>query len=474
MRMKTTCKALLCFLLLALSSVNVFSMDEDWDLPISRGEKETAKYGFIAGTEILLSIGTLTAFNYFVPGFSWALPSGYSIQRNLTRPWEWEDQDDFAVNQIGHPLHGLFYFSAGRANGFSFYQSIFFNAFGGVMWETFGESNEAAINDFITTTIGSIAFGEMLYRLYLEACAFGVPAPLAFILNPMAGLHRLFSKWEPPDTGRNLHQLQFYIGGGYAKTQYDAIGVGDVFSFMGPIAEIGGKVVYGNPFEQETKVPYRHFELMVSYGMNFGNYNHLRLISDGYLFSFSPVYSAKDAVSTGLTLHFDFQTHGKFGMEDGAVDQYSNAIDWTLKYRHLFSEDTALELKAHSGFTFFAASKYFANVTVINDQGNKKTDYNNFGAGFNGKLFSAMEYKWGRFELNQLYYIMWTFPETAHFSQGMVYWIFTDLSYYHHINQHFSLGTAFSYAMERGYFNDGYPNTKKSNEVLRIFIAWDL
>ena len=82
---------------------------------------------------------------------------------NMEQGWVW-DLDDFAVNQIGHPYQGNNYFTAGRANGLSFYQSAGVTAFGSGTWEFFGETNHASLNDFINTTLGGIAIGEALYR----------------------------------------------------------------------------------------------------------------------------------------------------------------------------------------------------------------------------------------------------------------------------------------------------------------------
>ena len=82
---------------------------------------------------------------------------------NMKRGWEW-DLDDFVVNQIGHPYQGNNYFNAGRANGLSFWESAAVTAFGSGTWEYFGETNQASLNDFINTTLGGIALGEMFHR----------------------------------------------------------------------------------------------------------------------------------------------------------------------------------------------------------------------------------------------------------------------------------------------------------------------
>jgi hypothetical protein len=82
---------------------------------------------------------------------------------NMEQGWVW-DLDDFAVNQIGHPYQGNNYFTSGRANGLSFYESAALTAFGSGTWEYFGETNFPSVNDFINTTLGGIALGEMFHR----------------------------------------------------------------------------------------------------------------------------------------------------------------------------------------------------------------------------------------------------------------------------------------------------------------------
>ena len=100
---------------------------------------------------------------------------------NMEQGWVW-DLDDFTVNQIGHPYQGNNYFNTGRANGLSFYESAAVTAFGSATWEYFGETNHASLNDFINTTLGGIALGEMFHRsawLVRDTRATGTRTPVA-------------------------------------------------------------------------------------------------------------------------------------------------------------------------------------------------------------------------------------------------------------------------------------------------------
>lgn len=485
--MKKQFSILLCLLLLCVPARLVFSQnmeEHDFDNSAFADAEETNEYGgsppsgslvvngLIGAAETLFTNGLILSYNLVYSNLrgsaGWATPNAYAIQRNFTEPWSWERTDGFKVNQIGHPIQGSMYFSAGRVNGFSFYGSTFFSLLGSFTWEALCESNHASINDFITTVTGSISVGEMLYRLYLEACAAGVPAPLAAIINPMAGFHRLVTGWKPPDYGRKLRQFQTYIGTGFTQTHFSLSGGSqEMFAFNGFIGDFGFSIIYGDPFVQESRTPFEHFEFAMSVGLDAGNYFDIRLISNGYLFSFTPVYTDTDMMSTGLSLHVDFVSLGKFDMYDATIDQSGNALDWTIKYQHLFSENVVFQAKLHAGVTFMGVSDFFA------PDGSEVKTLKNYGGGFNSKLFLALEHnKLGRLSANLFCYTLWTYPETSDVSQGSVSWLFADITYSHPVSKHLSLGIMDSFALERGIFS-GFPDTRKYNNMVKLFITWD-
>ena len=470
-------KFIVFFLLLFIQIKFVFSLPEEaWDNPAPRNAKDTAAHALMASRDTLLSNIVLTTANRLI-GFEWATPTLQSIKDNFTLPWQWENTDGFLVNQMGHPYQGAVYYNAGRSNGFSFYESIFFSSLGSVTWETMGESKRASINDLITTIPGSMAVGEMLYRLHLEAHAAGSPLPLTFLISPMGGFHILVTGGkQTPDPGKNLHQLKTYIAAGTARTHYSLTDSQDeIFSFNGRVADIGLKIIYGDPFDQNTIIPYRHFELFTSISMNPGNHGDYRFISDGYLFSFSPLHTDRAAMSTGLSMHLDFISLGRFYIYSSTIDMYSNALGWSAKHQYLFSENTSMQTKGHAGFTFWGASNYFSPEGSFNEySGKTANDLRNYGYGINSKLFYSIENnRAGRFDADFLFYALWTYPGVSALSQGTVFWLFTDLTYSRHVSQHFSLGITNSLAREWGMFS-GYPDTKKKSDSLKVFVAWNI
>jgi hypothetical protein len=192
----------------------------------------------------------------------------------------------------------------------------------------------------------------------------------------------------------------------------------------------------------------------------------IRLISDGYLFSFDPVYTASDTLSTGLSLHYDFVSSGAYSLYDSTIDQYSNALDWTVKYRHLFGNDFILQLKLHSGGTFFGVSGYYSP--------GEGRSLKNYGGGINGKFYSSLRAeKFGSLSLDIRYYCLWTYPGTVPFADGKVHWLFSGLTYSRKISGRISLGISRTFTGEYGYFNS-VPDLHKHSRVRRLFIVWDL
>jgi len=462
------------FLYLLFLCVNVrYVFSDDGELPernepASETAEDILKNVLIGGTEVMLSNGIVMGWNILVGKDSWAKPTANSIYKNFTDPWEWEVSDSFTVNQIGHPAQGLMYFSAGRANGFNFYQSTLFSFFGSFTWETLCESNQASVNDLIVTVTGSFSYGEILYRLYLEACAAGVPAIFAAIINPMAGFHRLVTGWKPPDNGRNLYLFRTYIGAAYNQTRYSiSTGNEELYYFRGPHADAGIKLIYGNPFEQESRIPFEHFELTLSLGTDGVNHRDLRIISDGYLLSFSPVFSNTNMMSTGPSLHMDFMSTGKTDWSDisSVINLYSGALNWTLKYQHLLSQDAVFQTKLHFGFSFTGASLFYTPE--------ERREINNYGTGLNSKFIFNLEHKkLGGIETSLYGYILWPYPGSSAISKGTVYWLFTDITYSYPVSKRLSLGVTHSFALERGLFGN-FPNTLKYSNAVKTFVAWN-
>ena len=191
---------------------------------------------------------------------------------NMQQGWVW-DLDDFTVNQIGHPYQGSNYFTAGRANGLSFYESAAVAAFGSSTWEYFGETNHPSLNDFINTTLGGIALGEMFHRVaWLVRNTnktgqgrfwneFG-----AMWIDPVSGLNRLIVRRDgyqvvekPPDMVPSALGAMVSAGVLWRGTQTSwTQATGD------PFLEVDA--IYGIPDEGRSRTPYEAFVVRGRFG----------------------------------------------------------------------------------------------------------------------------------------------------------------------------------------------------------------
>lgn len=134
---------------------------------------------------------------------SWANISFKTIGNNIKpSSWAW-DNDQFQVNQIGHPFHGSIYYNAFRANGYTFWRSVPAAFAGSYVWETLGETQAPSINDFINTSVGGVMLGEAIHRMsskLVNSRSRGLKRQaseiFAMLINPSNGLNRLLDgKW---------------------------------------------------------------------------------------------------------------------------------------------------------------------------------------------------------------------------------------------------------------------------------------
>jgi hypothetical protein len=106
--------------------------------------------------------------NYFIRRVPFSFVSIKSIANNLKpKGWEW-DEDRFFNNQFSHPYHGSLYFNAFRSEQYNFWQSSAATLGGSLLWEIAGERDKGSPNDLINTTLGGMAWGEILHRLAMR------------------------------------------------------------------------------------------------------------------------------------------------------------------------------------------------------------------------------------------------------------------------------------------------------------------
>ncbi len=188
---------------------------------------------------------------------------------NMQSGFEW-DTNAWGVNQIGHPYQGSNYFTAGRANGLSFWESSAVAAVGSATWEYFGENNRASLNDFINTTLGGVALGEVLHRT-----AWLVRDPtkdsrrsreiVAAIIDPMSGLARVVS--DDPDrvAGRPSDMMPSQVASrGGAGVLWQGASFRQATVAPGPFVDLD--FLYGDVRAGRSRTPYEAFTARIAAG----------------------------------------------------------------------------------------------------------------------------------------------------------------------------------------------------------------
>jgi hypothetical protein len=190
---------------------------------------------------------------------------------NMSHGWVW-DLDDFEVNQVGHPYQGNNYFTSGRANGLSFYESAALAAFGSGTWEYFGETNLPSVNDFINTTLGGIAFGEMFHRaawLVRDTRLTGRPRLWreigATALDPLTGYNRFRTGDAKRVTVKPADMVPSSVAGfASAGVLWQGSQTRAVDSAGKPFFEVD--LLYGDPRAGHSRTPYDAFSVRLRFG----------------------------------------------------------------------------------------------------------------------------------------------------------------------------------------------------------------
>lgn len=423
----------------------------------------TFKNGLIAAAETIGSNVLLANFNRFILKADYAQISPESVYDNLTHCWVW-DNDEFVVNQLGHPYQGSFYFAAGRANNFNFYESLGYAALGSVTWEYFAETERQSVNDLICTTFGGAAFGEVFHRLYIEAS--GEKSILAFIISPMDALNALVTEnHHTRDTKEGVTSFENFLSmGGIAERTYSAENSYNNEENVNGNLHGGFSLIYGNPFRNEKSIPFSYFNFKLDGGGTV-KYYQVKTNIEGSLYRFGTKYSEKSSFSAllGMTFKVDWTK-----LSSCSVNGLGIILNSSTQFKNNFVIDQKLNLSG----TFFATgdcySLYRGYVSLPND-GIERRLYD-YGAGFYSRYeITARQNYFGKLNLNiaclGFFDIETAVPSYA--EKGETYITETSLSYDHLIKKHISLGIKGSY-----YFK--YENNYGAENVSEHIISTDL
>jgi hypothetical protein len=226
-------------------------------------------YWMAAGEVLGVNVGLWLIERYILKE-PWSFISPESWKANLKTGLVYDHHDDFPTNQTLHPFNGSIYYNAARTNGLSFWESSLFAAAGSLMWEYFGETEAASLNDVLTTALGGAVTGEVFYRLstmLLDNTAGGASRFWrelgAAVLNP-PGLFNRHVRGEltkdfpnPDDRMPAAFSAEVYAG-------YQRLNDGPPSVVVSPNQGLLGIFIrYGDPFSGRNSKPFDSFEALI-------------------------------------------------------------------------------------------------------------------------------------------------------------------------------------------------------------------
>ncbi len=359
-----------------------------------------------------LNVG-VWAFDRYAMNADFAKISLHSIWKNIKTGFVW-DNDKFSTNLFAHPYHGNLYFNTARSNGLSFWESAPYSIAGSLMWEMCAEIEPPAINDFIATSIGGVALGEVTHRLsslVLDDSKYGsgrfFRELLGTIICPSRGLNRLITG----DAWKVRHQ--YYKHHDYEKLPVKfAATIGDRYLaddnnfFKGsnsPYVEFN--VIYGDPLKETTNLPFDYFNFSSTFNTIgtqplIGSVNLAAKLFGKYL---EPVPGHKMLI--GIFQHFDFY-------DSESVISGSKNIPYKISEAAAFGLGMIYQFPAKNKRVNIRQSSYLNAILL----GGSLTDYYNnidrnynMGSGYSIKSNTYIDFaKYGNFELSLQHYRIFT------------------------------------------------------------------
>jgi hypothetical protein len=245
----------------------------------------------------------MMAWNRFIGNARWANVTPSTVASNTYRAWGLDD-DQYWVNQFGHPYQGAFTYQAARSSGLGFWTSTAYTFVASAVWEIAAETERPSLNDQVTTTLGGMVFGEIFHRLAASLHEEGGTgnAVFATVLDPFQTLNRhlLGAPAEERPPLRWLAET-----GVSARTD---LRPGEAARNV----RVAGQLVSGVPGQPELRLerPFDHFVLDFAYGAATDAQVSLR--SRGLVLGTPFDASDRTRGVWGLFLSLDFDTPGPY------------------------------------------------------------------------------------------------------------------------------------------------------------------
>ncbi|MGA2546777.1 MAG: DUF3943 domain-containing protein [Rectinemataceae bacterium] len=442
----------------------VLSFASAQEYPSSVDTPSVAPRYFIAAGEILGNNAIVNLFDRFTEGqATWANVTLESWWTTLQGPWHF-DQDSWEDNELEHPIEGALYFTTARSNGFGFWESAAWTAAGEFMWKLFGEADDPNINDMITTTMGGVALGEMLHRLYVEAKRQGSAA--RFFISPMdAGNDAVFGEGSWDKGVREPSRVSLSLEAGLVAPYLDldpARGISP--GFGGITGEVGYTLVYGDPFGEQT-APFDWFEQRLNLEFSPSLWG-FAFFSSGTLFALPLVDTRRSELSLASCLHFDI-------IYNSFTELEANAVGLSILDEQDSSNGFHLAGELHLNAVVLGTNEnlYLKESEGIQDINNEVRNYD-FCFGEGVKIHLGVSRRGlGSLSLDYAVYGMNGYPAAAEAVAPFDYVIIgvLNLSYEHAIAPHLAIGSAYTlYHMNALY--DSLPSVDEYAQAVTIYV----
>jgi hypothetical protein len=272
---KAACAALVALLLTVALAPPAGAQASGGAAPDSTSLASPETHPWVAVGEITLVNAIVWSFNRYIReggGEGFKIGIGSWVE-SIENGFDW-DPNNFSTNQWAHPYHGNLYFNAARSNGFDYWSSLGFAFGGSFQWEFFGETRHASFNDWINTSVGGAALGEMTHRLATvvrDNTATGKSRFWrelgGFAIDPVGAASRLFhgdlsrEYANPQDRMPTLMSVQLRAGSRTAYEEHvgEADTTGAFFNF---------RFAYGDAFQESFRKPYEFFSAQLQVNTN--------------------------------------------------------------------------------------------------------------------------------------------------------------------------------------------------------------
>ena len=398
------------------------------------------------------------------PADNWAKVSSESWWRNLSSGWEY-DGDNFETNNFAHPYHGALFFSAGRTNGYDFWESTAWSLSGSAIWEYFGETFRPAFNDWIYTGVGGVNLGEITYRLssmVTDNTASGSDRfwseVFGTLINPVRGFNRAISgemgqnfpnpEWSRPDDFLITFDAGTRTVDKNGDKQYRDKELEGLFAL---------RLVYGNPFKSKKPFEYFGFNLAVASGLP----HFTQMNSTGFLFGYE---LKKNKHRFDVNLDFNYNNLIKQEITLGDTSYKGFLFGTTQLYPHLLSRfpiGNKTEIVTQVGINTIlmgaTPNDYYVDV---------EGRVYDFGPGIGTRLYVSIQNGIWSY-INLLYYgaWLWTQSEPSD-SKHHIHFLLLEAQY--PFTSYFAFGVSAGIYWRNSYY-ENFPDVSKNHPIIRVF-----